>query len=103
MNHSYSSKNEVLGSDVSKFVRVAGGGERNKCEGERTKAAAAGGAGASGEADGEKFVKTKGYVCVCVCVCMLVYTCVHKGIIVMHTLSSTVSSATVVSTGPHTS
>ena len=81
MNHSYSSKNEVLGSDVSKFVRVAGeegGGERNKCEGERTKAAAAGGAGASGEADGEKFVKTKGYVCVCVCVCLCTLVCIRE-------------------------
>ena len=64
---------------MSKFVRVAGGGggERNKCEGEITKATAAGGAGTSGEADGEKFVKTKGYVCVCVCVCVHVYACVH--------------------------
>ena len=68
--HSYSSKNEVSGSDVSKSVRVAGEEERNECEGERTKAAAAaaaGGAGgggggveASGEEDGEKSVKTEG-------------------------------------------
>ena len=57
----------MSGSDVSKSVRVAGEeGERNECEGERTKTAAGGGAAAggaraeaSGEADGEKCVKTE--------------------------------------------